>query len=82
MNRDRFAGGWKQLSGKVKERWGILINDPRCESTGRRDQLAGRIQERSGISKEEAARQLRDFLDRNRRRDLYKEILDKGPKPL
>ena len=66
MNRDRFEGNWKQFSGKVKEQWGRLTDDPQREFAGRRDQLAGRIQERNGISKEEAARQLRDFLDRNR----------------
>jgi uncharacterized protein YjbJ (UPF0337 family) len=72
MNRDRFEGGWKQFSGKVKERWGRLTHDPQRELAGRREQLAGRIQERCGISKEEAARQLRDFLDRNRNWDLSK----------
>jgi uncharacterized protein YjbJ (UPF0337 family) len=70
MNRDRFEGSWKQLGGKVKERWGRLTDDRARELSGRRDQLAGRIQERYGISKEEAARQLRDFLDRNRNWNL------------
>jgi uncharacterized protein YjbJ (UPF0337 family) len=66
MNQDRFAGIWKQFSGKVKGRWGELINNPLVVTAGTRDQLAGRIQERYGVSKEQAARQLKDFLDRNR----------------
>ena len=66
MNQDRFEGNWRQFGGKVKEQWGRLTNDPQREFAGRRDQLAGRTQERYGISKEEAARQLKDFLDRNR----------------
>ena len=66
MNPDRFEGNWKQFRGKVKEQWGRFINDPRREVAGRRDQLAGRIQVRRGISKEEAERQLKDFLNRNR----------------
>jgi uncharacterized protein YjbJ (UPF0337 family) len=66
MNRDRFEGNWKQFGGIVKEQWGRLTNDPQREFAGRRDQLAGRIQERYGISKEEATHQLKDFLDRNR----------------
>jgi uncharacterized protein YjbJ (UPF0337 family) len=70
MNQDRFGGNWKQFGGKVKEQWGRLTNDPQRESAGRRDQLAGRIQERYGIAKEEAARQLKDFRDRNRNWDL------------
>ena len=66
MNRDRFEGNWKQVSGNVKEQWGRRTNDPQRELAGRRDQLAGRIQERYGISNDEAARQLKDFLDHNR----------------
>lgn len=70
MNQDRLAGIWKQFSGKVKERWGELTGDPLVVTAGSRDQLAGRIQERYGDSKERAARQLKDFLDRNRNWNL------------
>ncbi len=70
MNQDRFAGIWKQFRGKVKGRWGKLTNNPLVVTAGTRDQLAGRTQERYGISKEDAARQLKDFLERNRNWDL------------
>ena len=70
MNQDRFEGIWKQFRGKVKGRWGKLTNNPLVVTTGTRDQLAGRIQERRGVSTEQAARQLKDFLDRNRNWDL------------
>lgn len=66
MNQDRFAGICKQFTGKVKERWGELTNNPLLLTAATRDQLAGRIQERYGIAKEKAARQLKDFRDRNR----------------
>lgn len=66
MNPDRFEGNWKQFRGKVKEQWGRLTHDQRREAAGRRDQLAGRIQARRGFSKEEAERQLQEFLNRNR----------------
>jgi uncharacterized protein YjbJ (UPF0337 family) len=70
MNQDRFAGICKQLRGKLRGRWGELTNNPLGVTAGTRDQLAGRIQERYGVSKENAARQLKDFLDRNRNWDL------------
>lgn len=70
MNRERFEGNWKQFGGKVNEQWGRLTNDPQRELAGRRDQVAGRIQKRYGIAKEDAARQLKDFLDRNRNWNL------------
>ena len=66
MNRDRFRGIWKQFSGKVKERWGRLTDDPLALAAGTRDRLAGRIQEQHGLSKQEADRQLEDFMTRNR----------------
>ena len=70
MNRDQWEGNWKQFSGKVNEQWGRLTGDTQLQFDGRRDQLRGRIQERYGISKERAARQLKDFLDQNRNWDL------------
>ena len=61
MNWDRFAGNWKQASGKVKEKWGKLTDDDLTVINGKQDQLVGRIQERYGIAKEEAQRQIDDF---------------------
>lgn len=66
MNRDRFEGSLKQVSGIVKEKWGKYVKDAQCEVDGQRDQRAGKSQVLYGISKEQAARQLKDFLDRNR----------------
>jgi uncharacterized protein YjbJ (UPF0337 family) len=66
MNQDRCAGMWKQLTGSVKERWGELTDNPLVAAAGTRDQLAGRIQEWYGVSKEQSARQLKEFLERNR----------------
>jgi len=64
MNWDRIEGGWKQFSGKVKEQWGKLTDDDLTEVAGRRDQLAGKIQARYGIAKEQAERELDAFADR------------------
>ena len=61
MNEDTIAGNWKQFKGKVKEQWGKLTDDDLVEIAGKRDQLAGKIQARYGIAKEEAERQLDDF---------------------
>ena len=66
MNRDRLEGKWKQFSGSLRERWGMLTDDRLSVVAGRHDQLAGRYQEQYGISQEESKRQLREFLRRNR----------------
>ncbi|HTH94904.1 MAG TPA: CsbD family protein [Rhodocyclaceae bacterium] len=61
MNWDIVAGSWKQFKGKVKARWGELTDDQLDVIAGRRDVLAGRIQETYGITKNEAEKQLRRF---------------------
>jgi uncharacterized protein YjbJ (UPF0337 family) len=66
MNRDRFDGIWKQFSGKAKEQWGTLTDDPLAVAAGKRDRLAGRTQEQRGISRQEADRHFEDFMNRNR----------------
>jgi uncharacterized protein YjbJ (UPF0337 family) len=70
MTRDRVEGSWKQISGKVREQWSQIVGDEWGVNAARHTQLAGRIQVRHGISKEETERQLRDFLYRNRDWDL------------
>ncbi|MBL0420687.1 CsbD family protein [Ramlibacter sp. AW1] len=65
MNDDRVEGNWKQFKGKIKEQWGKLTDDDLDVIAGKRDQLAGKIQERHGVARDEADRQIRDFESRN-----------------
>jgi uncharacterized protein YjbJ (UPF0337 family) len=65
MNQDRIEGNWKQVKGKVKEQWGKLTDDDLDVIAGKRDQLLGRIQQRHGIAKDEAERQVDTFERRN-----------------
>lgn len=58
MNWDRIEGNWKQLTGRAKVQWGKLTDDDLDVIAGRRDQLAGKLQERYGIAKEEAEKQI------------------------
>jgi uncharacterized protein YjbJ (UPF0337 family) len=61
MNKDTIEGNWKQLKGKVKEQWGKLTDDDFDVIAGKRDQLLGRIQERHGVSRDEAEKQIKDW---------------------
>ncbi|WP_295852467.1 CsbD family protein [uncultured Xylophilus sp.] len=65
MNNDRLEGNWKQFKGKVKEQWGKLTDDDLDVIEGKRDQLLGRIQERHGIDRDEADRQVTEWHGRN-----------------
>lgn len=65
MNQDIFEGNWKQAKGKAKEQWGKLTNDDLDVIAGKRDQLLGKIQERYGVARDEAEKQVRDFESKN-----------------
>lgn len=64
MNNDILAGNWKQFKGNIIEQWGKLTDDDLDVAAGRRDQIIGKIQERYGVAKDEAALQLKTFEDR------------------
>ncbi|MES2939824.1 MAG: CsbD family protein [Pseudomonadota bacterium] len=66
MNQDRIQGRWKEIKGKVRERWGRLTDDDLDVIAGRRDQLLGRIQQRHGLARDEAERQVREWEFRHR----------------
>jgi uncharacterized protein YjbJ (UPF0337 family) len=61
MNWDRVQGQWKQLKGKLKTKWGKLTDDDLDIIAGQKDQLIGKIQERYGLKKEEAQRQVEEW---------------------
>lgn len=61
MNWDQLEGKSKQYSGKVKENWGKLTDDNLAVIRGHREQLVGTIQERYGIVKQEAEKQVDEF---------------------
>ena len=56
-----MKGNSKQFVGKAKEKWGRLTDDDWKIVEGKRDQLVGKVQERYGITREEAERQMADF---------------------
>ena len=62
MNWDRIEGNWRQFRGKVLQQWGKLTNDDLDLVEGRRVELVGRIQERYGIAKDDAERQVDTWL--------------------
>lgn len=63
MNRNILEGNWKQIRGSIREKWGELTDDELDQIAGKRDRLAGVLQERYGYTQVEAERQIDDFLD-------------------
>jgi len=62
MNTDILEGKWKQIRGEIRETWGELTDDELDQIAGKRDKLAGTLQEKYGWSRDEAERQIDDFL--------------------
>lgn len=50
---DKIKGNWNQIKGKLKEKYGELTDDDLTYAEGKEDQLIGRIQERTGKTKDE-----------------------------
>ena len=63
MNEYIIKENWAQLKGKAKEKWGELTNDDLDIIEGKRDQLAGKIREKYGRTKEEAEKEIDDWLN-------------------
>lgn len=61
MDWNRVEGNWKQLKGRAKQQWGKLTDDDLTAASGRRDELAGKVQERYGIAKDAARKQVDDW---------------------
>ncbi|MDP2270366.1 MAG: CsbD family protein [Archangium sp.] len=58
MNWDQLKGQAKQVGGKIKQKWGKLTDDDLMLLGGKKDEFLGKVQEREGITKEEAEQQL------------------------
>ena len=61
MNEHRIKGNWKELKGKVQEKWGELTDDEVDRIEGRADQLVGAIQKHYGRSQDEAEKEVREW---------------------
>jgi len=61
MNWDQIQGKWKQMKGTARQKWAKLTDDDLEFIAGNREHFAGRLQERYGIAKEEAERQLDEW---------------------
>lgn len=62
MNWDQIQGQWKQLKGNIQSKWGDLTDDEVDQIEGDREALEGKIQEKYGKTKEQAKKEVDDFL--------------------
>ncbi|MFW7380497.1 MAG: CsbD family protein [Oligoflexus sp.] len=62
MNWDQIEGQWKDLKGKVRQKWGKFTDDDFEQIAGRKDQLVGKLQKHYGMNKEKAEEEADQFM--------------------
>lgn len=62
MNWDQIQTNWKRLIGTVKYKWNKLTDYDLTRITGRREQLAGLLQDRYGYKKRRAEEEVDTFV--------------------
>lgn len=63
MNRDIAEGKWKQVVGKLRDKWAKLTDDDLELVAGKRDRLVGKVQERYGYAKDRAEKEVDGWID-------------------
>jgi uncharacterized protein YjbJ (UPF0337 family) len=64
MNWDRIAGEWKQLRSRIQAKWAKLTDDDLAAVAARKDAFVGKIQERYGVLRDEAERQVDEWISK------------------
>ena len=63
MNSDRIEGNWKEMKGKVQQKWCKLTDDDLDLIDGRREELVGKIQQAYGKSRDEAEKEVDGYFN-------------------
>ncbi|MEO4046026.1 CsbD family protein [Pseudomonas sp. CAU 1711] len=63
---DELKGKWKQQVGAAKIAWGKLTEDELLQSEGQEQKLAGLLQERYAMTRDEADKQVKNFLEKSK----------------
>lgn len=64
MDKLRIKGNWNELKGRAKQEWADLTDDDLLYVEGKEDELLGRIQNRTGKTRDEVNSWFKKELDR------------------
>jgi len=64
MNWEQVEGNWKEFKGKIRTKWAKLTDDDLEQIAGKKDELIGRLQQHYGLKRDQAERQLDEFIHR------------------
>ncbi|MDB6138568.1 MAG: ral stress protein CsbD [Verrucomicrobiaceae bacterium] len=60
MNTTTLKGDWNVTKGKLKQKWADLTDDDLLFVDGKKDEVIGRIQKRTGATRDEVAQAIQD----------------------
>jgi uncharacterized protein YjbJ (UPF0337 family) len=63
VNPEILKGKWNQVKGDIRTRWGKLTDDDVAQIQGQAEKFIGKLQERYGYKREQAEKELNDFLN-------------------
>ena len=61
MNWDQIKGKWHEIKGSLRAKWADLTDDEIEEMDGNREKMVGKIQQKYGVAKEEAEKQIDEW---------------------
>lgn len=65
MNKDIIKGKWQEVKGKLRQQWGKLTDNEISQMKGTYEELEGILQKKYGYKKDQAKKEIEDFVDVN-----------------
>jgi uncharacterized protein YjbJ (UPF0337 family) len=66
MNNEILKGRWNQVKGDIRSKWGKITDDDLTQIQGDAQKMIGKLQERYGLRREQAEKDLTEFLNQRR----------------
>ena len=64
MNPEILKGKWNQVKGEIRSKWGKITDDDLLHIQGDVEKMIGKLQERYGVKREQAEKDLTEFLNK------------------
>ena len=61
MNKTTLEGSWNEAKGKIKQAYGDLTDDDLTYQEGQEDEMWGKIQQKTGKTKDEINKAIADL---------------------
>jgi uncharacterized protein YjbJ (UPF0337 family) len=70
INKDVILGKWKEISGEAQKKWGEITENDLEKVKGNMTALVGLVEQKLGVSKEEAQKKVEELLGKIAQHDL------------